>query len=61
MLEPSFEGLESSAAAGHGNISDLHNSVHTRRGMTAERHNQPNQYIDSQHMKERLKTKWYFL
>lgn len=53
MLEPSFEGLESSAATGHGNISDLHNSVHTRRGMTVERHNQTNQYIGKVNMSKK--------
>lgn len=37
MLEPSFKRLETSAATGHGNISDLHNSVYTSGGMTAER------------------------
>lgn len=39
MLEPSFKGLESSAAAGHRNISDLHNSVYTSGGMTVNTHN----------------------
>lgn len=38
-LEPSFKGLESSAATGHGNISDLHNSVNASGGMTAKRQN----------------------
>jgi len=47
MLKPSFKGLESSAATGHGNISDLHNSVYTSGGMTAERNT--NQYACIQH------------
>lgn len=51
MLEPSFKGLESSAATSHRNISDLHNSVYTSRGMTAERH------IISMHAKSTFKLK----